>query len=1035
MIRLFINKHMAVFSLSVLIVILGVISYVTLPRETNPDIKIPYIIVATTYIGVSAGDIETLITEPIETELEGMNGLNELTSESRQNISVITAEFSSDVEMEEALRRTKDRVDLAVANLPGDAEEPSVREVNISDWPIFSVVLSHPDGVEVISAAAEDIREELSRLTGVFEVSMAGNLDKELAIELNPYQMAVYDVSISDVRNAINQEHITIPGGLLENQEKNYAIAITGEIDEPQRFGDIMVKGGGNVSVPLEKIARVRFQNAKRETISRLNGKSAITLNVKKRIGENILEVADAASARIDELTPMLPKDTDVHITYDESRYIREMLADLENNMFSGFVLVLLVTIFFLGFRNSLFVSMAIPFSMLMSFFVLQMVGISLNMIVLFSLIIALGMLVDNGIVIVENIYRHQTMGKTRIQSAIDGTSEVAAPIIASTITTLLAFFPIIFMPGMMGEFMSYLPKTVIVVLASSLFVALAINPTYCASFLKAKKGMESGGKMFTRIQDWYTRVITKTTSHGLLTVGVVTVIVIAGFAAYGVLAAEVIFFPELDPDRVRINLEAPQGTPIERTEQIVAQVESTIPQIEMSMDNFEAITGQSQDQQESSQGEITITFDSYEKRTIPSALSMQHLKEALLPRVTGAVVTVKESDSGPPSGDDVSYEIRGDDYIIMGKISDQLVDILTPYQDEFKLIDNDYEANLPEIAVNIDRQKAAYYGLNTAQVADTVRTAITGSRINTFRHDDEEYDIVLRYQDDARNTIQMLRGINVITADKRRIPLSAIADVVSQSSLSVIKRRNLNRAVAVSANFYPGNENRSKVSAEIAASVDNLKATLPPGYVIGSGAGSDIRSESTNFLIQAFIIAVFLIIIVLIAQFNSLVDPFIIIYGVFLSLGGVMWGFAFGGLLVGQNFVIIMSGIGSIALAGVAVNNCIVLVDYTHKLIKRDMPWREAVVMAGKTRLRPVILTAMTTVLALVPMAIGISFDIHTFKIVSGSESAEYWKAFAWTMLYGLTFATVSTLVVVPSMLSVKYRVLERRRGAAAVH
>ncbi len=1033
MIRLFISKHMAVFSLSALIIILGAISYATLPRETSPDIKIPYIIVTTSYIGVSAKDIESLVTEPIETELEGMNGLSELTSQSRQNISVVTAEFTADVAVEEALRRTKDRVDIAVANLPDDADEPNVREVNISDWPIFTAVLTHPDGVEVITTAAEDIRDELKRLTGVLEVSIAGKPERELAIELDPYQMGSYEVAVDDVKNAITQEHVTIPGGVLENSEKNYSIAVTGEITDVHHFGKIMVKGGSGVSVPLEKLARVKFQDTKRKTISRLNGESAITLNITKRIGENVLELADAAQAKIEELTPTLPKGTEVYIVYDESRYIREMVADLENNMFSGFVLVLLVTLFFLGFRNSLFVSMAIPFSMLLSFFILQLMGITLNMVVLFSLIIALGMLVDNGIVIVENIYRHQAMGKTRIDAAIDGTKEVAAPVAASTLTTLLAFFPIIFMPGMMGEFMSYLPKTVIVVLASSLVVALTINPTFCASFLKVKREGNSG-VVFTRIQNGYTRILKHCTSHGFLTVVSVSIIVIAGFVTYGIFAAEVIFFPDIDPEQARIDIKAPQGTPIDRTDLIIAEVEKAIPIIKMSMKSYEAISGRSASNVESSRGEVIITFKPYAEREIPGASSVKQLQNTLERLITGAIVKVRENNSGPPAGDDISYEVRGDDYEIIGRIADQLIDILTLYKEAFKLIDSDYEANLPEIAVNIDRQRAAYYGLNTSQVAGTIRTAITGSKISTFRYGDEEYDIMLRYSDDTRDSLQMLRNINVISMDRRRIPLSAIAEIVPQSSLSVIKRRNLNRAVNVAANFNPGNEERSEITMAVAAKVTDLKATLPPGYEIGSGAGTDTRAESTTFLIQAFIVAIFLIIIVLIAQFNSLVDPFIIIYAVFLSLGGVMWGFAIGGQLVGQNFVIIMSGIGSIALAGVAVNNCIVLVDYTHKLIRQNTPWREAVVLAGSTRLRPVLLTALTTVLALLPMAVGVSFDIHEFRMVFGSESAEYWKAFAWTMLYGLSFATLSTLVVVPSMLSVKYRILERRRGAAAV-
>ncbi len=1033
MIRLFISKHMAVFSLSVLIIILGAISYATLPRETTPDIKIPYIIVTTSYIGVSAKDIESLVTEPIETELEGMNGLSELTSQSRQNVSVVTAEFTTDIDVEEALRRTKDRVDIAVANLPDDADEPNVREVNISDWPVFTVVLTHPDGVEVITTVAEDIRDELKRLNGVLEVSIAGKPERELAIELDPYQMGSYEVSIDDVRNAVTQEHVTIPGGVLENSEKNYSIAVTGEITDVHHFGKIIIKGGSGVSVPLENLARVKFQDAKRKTISRLNGESAITLNITKRIGENVLELTDAAHAKIEELTPILPKGTEVYVVYDESRYIREMVADLENNMFSGFVLVLLVTFFFLGFRNSLFVSMAIPFSMLLSFFILQLMGITLNMVVLFSLIIALGMLVDNGIVIVENIYRHQAMGKTRIEAAIAGTQEVAAPVAASTLTTLLAFFPIIFMPGMMGEFMSYLPKTVIVVLASSLVVALTINPTFCASFLKVKREGNSG-VVFTRIQKGYTRILSRCTSHGFLTVALVTIVVIAGFVTYGIFAAEVIFFPDIDPEQARIDIKAPQGTPIDRTDVIIAEVEKAIPEINMSMKSYEAIAGRAANNVESNRGEVIITFKPYAERKIPGASSVKQLQQTLERLITGAIVKVRENNSGPPAGDDISYEVRGDDYEIIGRIADQLIDILIPYKEAFKLIDNDYEANLPEIVVNIDRQRAAYYGLNTAQVAGTIRTAITGSKISAFRYGDEEYDIVLRYRDDTRDSLQMLRNINVISMDRRRIPLSAIAEIVPQSSLSVIKRRNLNRAVNVVANFNPGNEERSEITTAVAAKVEELKQTLSPGYEISIGAGTDDRAESTTFLIQAFIVAVFLIIIVLIAQFNSLIDPFIIIYAVFLSLGGVMWGFAIGGKLVGQSFVIIMSGIGSIALAGVAVNNCIVLVDYTHKLIRQNTPWREALVLAGSTRLRPVLLTALTTILALLPMAVGVSFDIHEFKMVIGSESAEYWKSFAWTMLYGLSFATLSTLVVVPSMLSIKYRILERRKGSAAV-
>jgi len=1033
MLRTLVHKHMAIFSLSALIVVVGAIAYATLPRESSPEIKQPYIFITTTYVGVSAADIETLVTDPIESELEGMNGLAELTSESRQNVSFIFAEFTSDVSVEEALRRTKDRVDVAAANLPDDADDPAVREFSVSDWSIFVVILSHPDGVEVIEEAAKDMQETLKGIPGVLDVDIAGNSTRELAIELDPYRMTAYGISIDSVSGAVGREHVTIPGGILENPEKNYSVSVTGEITEAARFRDIPVSTGTGGQVPLGEIAHVALQNTRESTLSRLNGTPAITLAVKKRLGSNILDLADAARARIDEVRPDLPVGTEVYVSYDESRYIRDIIADLENNMVTGFVLVLLVTILFLGFRNSLFVSMAIPLSMLMSFFILQLMGITLNQIVLFSLILALGMLVDNGIVIVENIYRHQGMGKSRFEAAVDGAGEVAGPIAASTLTTLLAFFPIVFMPGIMGDFMSFLPKTVIVVLVSSLFVALVINPTYCARFLKVSekqmRKIEGGGGAFGRIQGWYTRILGTATEHGLRTVLIVTAVVVGGFVTYGITAAEVLFFPEVDPERARIEIDAPQGTPLAQTDGIVREIEAILPEVEMSLKSFEAVSGRNAGGTESHRGQIDLTFEPYAEREIPGTVAVERLQERLR-TVTGAVVQVREGDTGPPTGNDISYEVRGEDYAVMGEITAELMTILEPYTDRFKTLDNDFEANLPEIAVEVDRANAARFGLSTALIASTIRTAINGSTIGAFRSGDEEYDIVLRYRDDTRDSLQMLRNVQVVAYDGRRVPLSSVATIEPRSSVSVIKRRNLNRAVNVWADFRPDTEERGVVVEEVSAAVDELNRRLPPGYSIGTGGGFDVRDESTTFLVQAFLVAIFLIFIVLVAQFNSIADPFIIMFAVFLSLGGVMWGFA----LSGQNFVIIMSGIGSIALAGVAVNNCIVLVDYTHKLIRQGSPWREAIVDAGRTRLRPVLLTALTTVLALVPMAIGVSFDIHTFRVVLGSESAEFWKAFAWTMLYGLTFATVTTLVVVPSMLSLKYRFLERKKGAAAV-
>ena len=383
----------------------------------------------------------------------------------------------------------------------------------------------------------------------------------------------------------------------------------------------------------------------------------------------------------------------------------------------------------------------------------------------------------------------------------------------------------------------------------------------------------------------------------------------------------------------------------------------------------------------------------------------------------------------GPPTGHPVSYQISGQDYLVMGEISERMLRILKEYP-QLKLVESDYEPARPEVAVEIDRQKAAYYGLSTAQIAAAIRNSITGVTVGTFRQDAEEYEIVVRYQDEYRDSLNNLSNVQVLGDNDERIPIQAVAQINHRSAVGVIKRTDLQRAVEVWADFKPGVQNKAEIKADIGKRFAAL--TLPEGYAVGTGEGWQVQQESTDFLVQAFVIALFLILIVLIAQFNSFVDPLIIIASAFLSIGGVLWGFA----LTGMEFVIIMSGIGCIALAGVAVNNCIVLVDYTNVLMREGAPWREAVVKAGKVRLRPVLLTAITTVLGLVPMALGVSFDVHTFTVQVGSEMSEFWKAFAWAMIFGLSFATVSTLVIVPAMLTLKFRFLDRRarkRGRTA--
>ena len=1021
MIDFLIRKRTAVFTASLLVIIVGVMAYINLPRESTPEIKQPWIFVNTVYAGVAPEEIESLVTVPIEEVLDGIEGVSRVSSSSRQSISSIFVEFDADTEVETALRRVKDRIDTVAGDLPDEAEEPRVSEFSSTDWPIFIAVLSHPEGVLKIDRGAEELQSRLKRLPGVLDVDLSGRIEREIAIEIDPAKLERYGFSLDQVAGAVRAENSSIPGGTLKSSARDYTISITGEIRDPAQFGRITV-ADGPVQVSLSELGRVGFTTAAPESLARLNGRPALTLEVKKRTGANIIDVVEAVKAAIDAERESLPAGTQIVYSYDESEYIEETIVDLENNMFSGFLLVLLVTLFFLGFRNSLFVSLAIPFSMLISFFALQLAGITLNSVVLFSLIMALGMLVDNGIVIVENIFRHATMGKDRMQASLDGAREVAGPIIASTVTTCLAFFPIIFMPGIMGQFMSYLPITVITVLGSSLLVALTINPVFCSRFMSISerdmRKMSGGSGLFNRVQGIYVSILQRAFRRPVLVAVSSVLIVVAGIALYALIGKEPVFFPDTDPPTAVMKIETRQGTPLAETDRLVRQIEELVPGVETSMQHFHATVGSSEGG-DSHKASVRVEFSPYMEREISGFDSTENLKRALA-GFTGAKITFEEIENGPPDGHPISYKITGSEYPVIGGIAEQVRGIIENYP-ELKGVGSDYESSRPEIAVEVDRRKAAFHGLSTAEIAMTVRNAFQGSTLGSYRYGGDEYDVNLRYMEGYRNSVSQLESLKIPAGNGNLIPLSSVATVTTRSSVGVIKRTDQQRSAEVWADFRPDVQNKQEISAEIERRLAAIE--LPAGYTLGTGEGLEIQQESSDFLIQAFLIALFLILIVLIAQFNSLVDPAIIIFSVFLSMGGVFWGYA----LTGMSFIVIMSGIGCIALAGVAVNNCIVLVDYTNLLIADGRHWSEAVAEAGRTRLRPVLLTATTTVLGMIPMALGVSFDIHSLAFVVGSEQSEFWKAFAWAMIFGLSFATLMTLVVVPTMLYIKFRILHR--------
>lgn len=1023
MMKFIVDRWQAVFVFAFLIVVMGFVSYSSLPRESAPEIKQPKIFVNTLYMGVAAVDIEQLVTKRIEEEIEGTEGVKDIKSTSKLGLSAIEVDFNSDVEVETALRRIREKVDVAKAELPADAEEPIVKELNFSDQPIFIAVLSNKGGLEIIEKTADRLEEKFKRVPGVLDVNIAGKLEKEVAITIDPARMKLFGLNFGDISKAISEEHKTIPGGELKSDATQFVLSVTGEIKDPSQFANILIKNKGK-QFKLSDFAHVAFTYKDPETLSRINGTPSISLSVTKRSGENLLRIVDDIKAIMDEEKQDFPDGTEFEYSYDESLNIKNMVSDLENNILSGLVLVFAVTLFFLGFYNAIFVGMAIPFSMLISFFVLQASGITLNMVVLFSLVLALGMLVDNGIVIVENIYRHTTLNKTVIEASIDGTKEVAMPIVASTATTILAFFPIVYMPDIMGEFMSYIPKTVIIVLSASLFVGLTLNPVFCSRFLKPMdKDINEGGKAFNKFQGFYLRSLEWALNHPIATISMSLVSVFSSFVVYGALGTEPVFFPQQDPQVGIIEIETNQGSPVKVTDSIVKNIETLIPgwETKVSLDNYQTTIGRGSGQgvqgNESHKATIRLGYKTFvEKDSLDTwgAATQEEAKNSLM-SFTGASILVTEIQGGPPTGHDVSFEVTGRDYGVAGGIAQKVKRIIEKYP-EFKLVDFDYEEGKPEIRIEIDREKAARIGVRTTQIANTIRQAMHGGIMGKYREGKEEYDIVARYEKEYRNEIPDLHTLEIVH-EGNRIPLSSIASIKQQAGPGVIKRKNLKRTIEIFGDFKADVETKDKIRTEIDQAVAEI--TVPEGYYLGTGEGQAVQNEAQAFLLQAFMIAIFLIAILLIVQFNSITQPLIIMASVFLSLGGVFWGLT----IMQDTFVIIMSGIGIISLAGVVVNNAIVLIDYTNLLIKDGMDYAAAIREAGKTRLRPVLLTAITTVLGLFPMAAGIGFDFFSFSVVWASESAVFWEAMAKAVIYGLIFATLMTLIVVPTLLSIDFR------------
>ena len=1070
-----VNKRTSVVVLAIIIIIFGFMAYESLPREAAPDITIPYIFVMTNYPGVAPEDIEQAITIPIEKKLKGLEAVKQIKSSSTEGTSSIIIEFVAGTDIEDVLSKTKDKVDMAKPDLPADLEEdPEVIEINISELPIIVLSLSGTVGLVRLKQIAEDLQDDIESIPGVLEAEVTGGLEREIRVEPNPDKLAYYGLSILSLQDIIAKENQNVSGGAIRLGDGRFQLRVPGEFQHPDEIFGLIVGLHNGRPVYLKDLAHVSDGFKDQEGCSRLNGHEAINIAVKKRAGENVIRISEKIDTLVDEQRSTWPAGIKVTKLMDHAKDIRIMVADLENNLITGLILVIVVLFFFMGVRNAILVSLAIPFSMLISFMVLSALGITLNMIVLFSLTLSLGMLVDNAIVIIENIFRYMEQGVPRVQASIRATSEVAQPVAASTLTTIAAFFPLLFWPGIMGEWMGYLPKAVIITLSSSLFVAMIINPALAAIFLRLPSGhqfarakasveeIELAGESPITVRGpllkGYRRLLDAALNHrtAVLITALVSVIAMAMIWYYEIgLQKPIEFFPTIDPHSIYINLETPEGADLEYSNRIARQVEMALctgPDQELAPPDAEpstcyynntkkkihtlrqgqqiagltdmanikhiysrtvAVTGGSSVFENNSPNHIGIQFYDIEDRVEPSTQTVEEIRKRIK-NVPGAHITVAEQEEGPPTGAPINIEIAGDNFHILGSIAQKVRIVLEkiPFVQDIR---DDYIPGSPTVGVTVDRQKAAMLGLSTDIIGFALKVAFNGIKVSTYREGNEDYDITVQLPESDRKVTDILREL-LIPTPQGLIPLSTVTRFEITSGLGQVNRIDHERVVTVKANVDEEKVPGPVVRAQAEKFLDDFP--LPPGYKMRFTGEFEFQQEAQAFLSKAFAAAIFLIILILVTQFNSVSQPLIIMTSVILSLGGVFFGLS----VMKLPFGIIMTGVGVISLAGVVVNNAIVLIDYTNRLHQRGMHFREAIIAAGCTRLRPVLLTAITTILGLLPMVTGIAYNFHTMQIAWVSESTQWWRSMASAVIFGLALATVLTLVVVPALYALIY-------------
>lgn len=1091
-----IDNKTSIYVLAFIIAVFGLINYNSIPKEQIPEIVIPTILVSSVYPGTAPTDMENIVTRPLEKNIKSISGVKKITSNSVQDFSMIAVEFTPDIDIKDAKQKVKDAVDKSKKDLPNDPMfiQPDVIEIDLSEIPIMYINLAGDYDLAQLKKYAELAQDKIESLKEITRVDIVGALDREIQIDMDMFKMHAVKATLGDVERAIASENISIAGGSIDIKGMRRSIRIVGEFTNVEQIKNLVINASSGAHVKLSEIAEVKDSFKEQESFARLNGKNVVTLNVIKKSGQNLLDASDQIKAILKDLQKdKFPEDMSVYVNGDQSKFTRTTLFDLNNTIIIGFILVTIILTFFMGLTNAIFVGLSVPLSMALVYIVLPGIDFTMNMLVMFAFIFALGIVVDDAIVVIENT--HRIFKKTRrniTESAKIAAGEVFVPILSGTLTTLAPFFPLAFWPGVVGKFMLFIPVTLILVLFASLLVAYIINPVFAVSFMKldeeesrSKRSIYRNGiillivgllfhliswhgmgnlaffigivyvghnlwgyravKHFQKvtlpnIMNSYERLLRwsiRNRNPYRLLYGMIGLLFLT-FIITGIAKPKVVFFPDNEPNAVWVYLKMPVGTDVKTTDSVTRIIENRIYEI-IGKDNplIESI------QTNVARGASTSIFDNTTITSHRSKISLNFVEfaerhgkstNALMEQVREGLkdikcgeISVEKNHMGPPTGKPINIEISGDDYDELDAISKQLIQFLNSKNiagiEELK---SDIDITKPEIVIDIDRERANREGISTGQIGSEIRTAILGKEVSKFREGEEQYPIQLRYDEQQRTNINRLLNLKITYRDMntgilRQIPLSAVAKVDYRNTYGGINRKNLKRLITVSSSLITG-YTANEIVAQINAALPSF--SKPENVDIKLTGEQEDQKESTDFLGKAMLLSLFLILFILITQFNSLSKPIIILSEVLFSIIGVLLGY----IIFNMTISIVMTGMGIVALAGIVVRNGILLVEFTDVLKAKGMKTRDAIVEAGKTRITPVLLTTLSTILGLVPLAVGFNIDfIGLFQSFSpnihfGGDNVMFFGPLSWSIIFGLTFAAFLTLVIIPVMYYVMY-------------